>query len=115
MLLPFLFAMVVGVIEMSLLELGRQHVAAAARIGARVGSMPGTTFQDIDQAVAFGMGSAALGTVRQVTVQRGPNSGDPVIVRVSVPMKAASPDLLGLIGFGLGARSLVGQAVTRVE
>lgn len=114
-LLPLVFALVLAVIEFSLLELGRQRVMAAARAGARVAAMPGATYQDIDQAVAFAMSSAPLSEARRVRVSQGEYSGDPVIVYVAVPMKAASPDLLGLIGFGLGRRMLIGSSVMRKE
>jgi hypothetical protein len=114
-LLPLLFAIVMAVVEFSLLELGRQRVMAAARAGARVAAMPGATFRDIDQAVAFAMGSAPLAEARRVQVSQGQSAGDPVIVSVVVPMKAASPDLLGIIGFGLGRRVLVGTSVMRKE
>jgi hypothetical protein len=114
-LLPLVFALVMAVIEFSLLELGRQRVNGAARAGARVAAMPGATMQDIDQAVAFAMTSAPLAAARHVDVRQGPYSGDPVIVYVAVPMKAATPDLLGIVGFGLGKRLLVGSCVMRKE
>jgi hypothetical protein len=113
--LVFVFALVMGVIELSLLELGRQRVLAAARAGARVAAMPGATFQDIDQAVAFGMASAPLAEARQVQVSQGQYTGDPVILIVKVPMQAAAPDLLGIIGISLGNRVLVGTSVMRKE
>ena len=114
-LLPLLVALVFAVIEFSLLEVGRQRVMNGARQGARVASQPGATFQDVDQAVAFGIGAAPLANTRRVEYVAGANTGDPVVVRVSVMMKAAAPDLLGIIGYGLGSRMLVGSCVTRRE
>ncbi len=114
-LMPLVFALAMAAIEFSLLEVGRQRVMAAARAGARVAAMPGATLQDIDQAVAFSMSSAPLAAARQIAVSQGNYTGDPVIIKVAVPMKAASPDLLGIIGFGLGKRVLVATSVMRKE
>jgi hypothetical protein len=45
----------------------------------------------------------------QINSQIGDYAGDPVIVQITVPMTAASPNLLKMIGFDLEGRNLVAQ------
>ena len=89
-LLPLLVALVFAVIEFSLLEVGRQRVMNSARQGAGGVAAGG----DVSRRRPGGGVWHRRGPVGQHAAHRvrgRHNTGDPVVVRVSVMMKAAAP------------------------
>jgi Flp pilus assembly protein TadG len=117
--LPIVLAVLLGMIEFSMLLVARQQILVASREGARVAALGGTA-DDVDKAVHqfLGTGSLAGAQVQaQLTDQSGQPvpSGGAVAVTVSLPTAQAVPDLLRFIGFSLGNDVLTVQTVMRKE
>ena len=115
LVIPLVFALILAVVEFGMLWSGNQKLAAAARAGCRVATLPGSTQAEVEQTVRVALSHQYLAQSAQINVLWGQNTGDPVVVEVRAPMTAASPDMLGIIGFSLGSRELVSQAVMRQE
>jgi Flp pilus assembly protein TadG len=111
--LPILAVLFFGLLEVSLLLMGMQRVQAASSAACRVGTLPANDpvaqQQAMKDAAARALGQAGMIATYQMQADVGRYVGDPVLVQVSVPMTAASPDLLGMIGFSLKDRQLVGR------
>lgn len=104
--LPVLITLLLGLFEFSLLFFARGEVVEASRAGARKASLPGAAVADVEQEVLNCL-PPRLRSAAAVGVEAGVYSGDPVVVAVTVPMSAASPDLLWPIGFSLTGNNLV--------
>ena len=113
--LPLITILFFAITQFGILWASQHKLSAAARAACRVASLPGSTLADIDRAVAQALGSQRLVDSRQLRVQRGPYSGDPVRVELRVPITAATPEMLKLFGFSLGDRQLVAQCTMRRE
>lgn len=113
--LPIVFGLLLAVLEVSLIWVGNHRVAAAARAGCWVARLAGSTEAEVEKEVVQTLGKGPLVMMHKTRVIRGPHSGDPVLVEVSAPMRAASPDMLGILGFGLGDRKLTAQCLMRRE
>jgi len=98
--LPILGILLLGLFEFSMLFFARGDVVDACRAGAKQASLQGATEEDVEAAVLNAL-SGRLQANAQVETQLGEHSGDPIAVAVSVPMGAASPDLLWVVGFSL--------------
>lgn len=98
--LPILGILLLGLFEFSMLFFARGAVVDACRAGAKQASLQGTSQADVEVAVLNSLGGR-LHENAQVESVLGENSGDPVSVAVSVPMNAAVPDLLWVVGFSL--------------
>jgi Flp pilus assembly protein TadG len=109
--LPILGVVLFALFEFSLLFFARGEVVEACRVGARRASLPGATEEDVDEEIRRVL-NPRLQQNMQVDVELGRHSGDVVTVAISVPMGAASPDLLWPIGYRLGGRQLF--AATRL-
>jgi Flp pilus assembly protein TadG len=112
-------AVLAGAAEFSLIAAARQQLLAASREGARVAATGGSAADA--EAVArqtLGGGRLASANVRVVGTA-GPGqpsaAGDPVEVWVSLPARAAAPDLLALVGISLGDQSIVTRTALRTE
>jgi Flp pilus assembly protein TadG len=109
--LPILLIILFGFVELSLLLMGMQRVQAASSAACRVATLPATDAdlqqQAMREAAAGALGKAGMVETFQMNSDIGPNAGDPVAVEISVPMAAAAPDLLRVIGFSLQGRQLV--------
>ena len=96
-----------------MLLMGMQRVQAASSAACRVGTLPASDpvaqRQAMEDAAASALGTVGMAAAYQMQSQVGPYAGDPVIVEVSVPMTAAAPDLLKIIGFSLQGRQLAAQ------
>jgi hypothetical protein len=103
--LPILGVLLLGLFEYSLLFFARGEVVDASRAGARFASLPGATFEAVEQQVLNSL-SPRLRASAQVGIEEGVFTGDPVSVAVKVPMSSAAPDLLWPIGFGLNGKDL---------
>lgn len=113
LVLPILMVVGFGLVEASLLLMGMQRVQAASSAACRIGTLPANDpaaqQQAMKDAVAHALGSSGLVATYAMQSQLGQYAGDPVVVAVSVPMTAVSPDLLKMIGFSLQGRQLVAQ------
>jgi Flp pilus assembly protein TadG len=103
--LPILTVFLFGLLEFSLLFFARADVVEASRAGARAARLYGATAESVEEEVRFSLGGRFAPHVR-VQAQLGDKTGDDVLVAVEVPMAAASPDLLWLIGYSLQGRDL---------
>jgi hypothetical protein len=111
LVLPIVLMVCLGVVELSMLLMGMQRVQAASNAACRVGTLPASDLmaqrQAMASAAAGALGTVGMAAACQVQSQIGAYAGDPVVVQVSVPMTAAAPDLLKMIGFSLQGRQLV--------
>jgi hypothetical protein len=116
---PVLAGLLLGIIEFGMLLAAEQRVETACREACRVGSLPASDShalgQAVRQAAEQALASASLVQTYTLSFQPGQYTGDPVMVQVSVPMRAAAPDLLLIVGFGLTGRQLNAQCVMRKE
>ena len=104
--LPILTVLLFGLLEFSLLFFARADVVEASRAGARAARVYGATAESVEEEVRFSLGGRLAPHVR-VQAELGDKTGDEVSVAVEVPMAAASPDLLWLIGYSLQGRDLL--------
>jgi Flp pilus assembly protein TadG len=117
--LPVLLAVLLGVVEFSLLLVARQELVTASREGARVAAQGGAQ-TDVIQAVQqfLGAGNLSSATITAVLTDgmgQPLASGQPVSVTVSLPATKAAPDLLKFIGFSIGGETLTAQTIMRKE
>jgi Flp pilus assembly protein TadG len=112
-MLPILMIVCLAVVEFSFLLIGMQHVQAASAAACRVATLPSDNLYALDLAIdaaaKSALGSENMVNDYQINSQIGDYAGDPVIVQITVPMTAASPNLLKMIGFDLEGRNLVAQ------
>jgi Flp pilus assembly protein TadG len=113
LVLPIVMIVLLGVVELSLLLMSFQRVQTACSVACQIGTLPATDVvgQQGEMAAAI---EAVLGSADMIgsyTVQSdlGHYTGDPVVVQVTVPMSAAAPDLLKIIGISLAGRELTAQ------
>ena len=104
--LPILTILLFGLLEFSLLFFARGDVVEASRAGARAARLYGATQESIEAEVRHSLGGR-LAPRAQVLTELGSKTGDEVSVAVEVPMAAAAPDLLWLIGYSLKGKQLI--------
>lgn len=113
LLMPFITAFFLGMIEFSMLISTEARLAQASREGARVGAAGGTA-ADVDDAVEDVLGTAQFD--KADVIKTLPTSvGQPVTVRVELDAKYVIPDFLGALGFSIYNQKLVGVTVMRRE
>jgi Flp pilus assembly protein TadG len=105
LVLPILMLLIFAVAEFSMLTSAQTRVSDAARHGARVLSMSGGSSSEIQLLVTQMLGPN-LANGCQVEVHPGKFAGDTGLVRVTVPMQNATPDLLWMTGFSVRGRSI---------
>ena len=119
LVLPILAVMFLGMIEFSLLLMGVQRVQSAANAACRVATLPiadpATLDQSVRDAAVKALGKAPLVAAYQISYDAGQYAGDPVAVEVVVPMTAAAPDLLAVLGLSLQGRQVTAQTVMRKQ
>lgn len=117
--LPIVMAVLFAMVEFAMLLVAQQRVEVAAREACRVASLPTTDAKAAEKAVhemaARALGSKNLVCAHRLTYKPAKYAGETVAVEIRVPMKAAAPDMLGLVGFGLGGRQLTARCVMRKE
>jgi hypothetical protein len=113
LLMPILMAILVAVVEMSMLVMATQEVSEASALGARLGSRGGSS-EDVRAAICHALGNGRLREA-EVAVVIPPHSGEVVEVVVRIRADKAVPDVLRFIGFGLKGKELVGRTVLRKE
>jgi Flp pilus assembly protein TadG len=106
--LPILMMVLLGLFEFTLLFYARGMVVEASRAGARQASLPGATLSDVENRVRAVL-SPKFQSQLKIEGDLGQRSGDVVFVSVGVPMAAASPDLLWMVGFGLNDQQLYSE------
>ena len=106
--LPILLVMLLGLLEFTLLFYSRSLVVEASRAGARLGTLNGVELTDVEQEVRRVLPPSFQAGVG-ISAELGQQSGDLVRVAVSVPMNAASPDLLWPIGLSLKNQDLYSE------
>ncbi|RLS39961.1 MAG: pilus assembly protein [Planctomycetota bacterium] len=104
--LPIMTVLLFGLLEFSLLFFARGDVVEASRAGARAARLYGATEESVEQQVRSSLGGRLAPRARVIT-SLGDKTGDDVSVAVVVPMAAAAPDLLWLIGYSLKGRELI--------
>ncbi|MEZ6053934.1 MAG: pilus assembly protein [Planctomycetaceae bacterium] len=107
--LPIVMVLLMGILEFTMLFFAQGSVREASRLGARRATMQGVGEEDIHQDIKHALGRT-LYPYAEVSLTDAEHSGDPVIVAVRVPMRAASPNLLWPIGFDLNGRYLTSQS-----
>ena len=118
LVLPILTLVLSAVVQLSMMIMVTQRLAAASAVGARVAAIGGDD-QDVRRAVRVALGDGALGQAEVLIVNAAgdatPNCnvphGEPVEVRVRIAADAAVPDLLGVIGIRLCDETLLGRTV----
>lgn len=113
--LPILLGLLLAIVEFGMLWSANQRVKQAANAAARVATFPGTNTAAVTQAAALALDKKPLVESMQCAVAGGAYSGDMVAVRISVPMRAAAPDLLSFLGFSLNNRYLLAETIMRKE
>jgi hypothetical protein len=117
--LPLLLGIVLAVVEFGLLFTAFERVQLACATACRVGTHPCDSLNRLDREVRraahVALFSDQLAAASRITFIPGGFTGDPVIVELQVPMTAASPDLLRMLGFSLHNRFLISRVVMRKE
>ena len=131
MVLPVLFAVLVGTVEFGILLMSSQGVSAAANIGAREAALPSSDLASVTAAVHTALEGyiwdnppvpgvvevrvLVNGTLDTGTLLANAAAGDIVTVIVDCPMDSAAPDALSIFGISLAGRELTSTFVTRRE
>jgi len=113
--IPILLGLIFAIVEFGLIWSANVQVKSASRLACRVATLPGADLDEIREAARRGMAKPHLAQLLRLRVEGGEHTGDLVGVEVRVPMSAATPDFLSMIGFGLSGHELVGRTVMRKE
>ncbi|QDV49188.1 TadE-like protein [Gimesia fumaroli] len=108
LVLPIFGIVLFALLEFTLLFYARADVVEASRIGARLATLPGVTQENVEQEVLKIL-PPQLGQGAVVKADLGENSGDLVMVAVSIPMTLASPNLLWPIGYDIKGQKLYSE------
>jgi Flp pilus assembly protein TadG len=105
MTLPILAIVLFGLFEFALLFTARGELSEASRVAARKATMPGVTYDTVEEEIRRVL-SPRLQKTMEVSIDQGHRSGDVVTVAIACEMNSASPDLLWPIGYSLKNRKL---------
>jgi Flp pilus assembly protein TadG len=115
LLLPIILALILGMVEYSMILSIDQQLAVASRQGARVAAQGGSA-AEVEAAARTVLGTGNVGQSALVTSQLTDVSGDPVAVTVAVADAASVvPDLLRFVGFSIKDQPLTGLTMMRKE
>jgi Flp pilus assembly protein TadG len=115
LLLPIVLAIVLGMIEYSLMLSADQQLAVASRQGARVAAQGGRA-DEVEASARLALGTGRLAKRAVVKSLLSDVSGTPVTVAVSVPDAATViPNMLRFVGFSIKNRPLAGSTVMMRE
>jgi Flp pilus assembly protein TadG len=115
-LIPLMFALT----EFSLLWSANHTLKAASYAAAREASLPAVS-EEAREAAARTAAERVLGDEKFIDqyilseFNPGLHTGDPVVVELQLPMTAAAPDLLAMIGISIEDKELRAQSVMRRE
>ncbi|MCA9246575.1 MAG: hypothetical protein KDA42_05650 [Planctomycetales bacterium] len=119
LVLPICTAFLFAIAEFALLWSANNEIKTASQQGCRVGTLPAN---DPDEQLAAVQAAVNAALTQQQLIEQhalkfvpGAHTGDLVACQITVPMTAASPDLLQVIGFSLSGRDLVARTVMRAE
>ncbi len=117
--LPIVIVLFFAVIEFAMLLQAENQLMVAAEVACRMGTLQFPEHEQAEDAVREAA-RRALAQPRLVNSHElrffpGRHSGDEVAVEIHLPMSAAAPNLLSLIGFDLRGRELVATTVMRKE
>lgn len=113
--LPIVLGLLFAIIEFGMLWSAQQLAKEASAAGCRVATLPGADELAVRHAVEQVLRKPHYVSSYQLRVFGGARTGDEVGVAVRLPMTAAAPDLLGILGFRLGGRNLTAETVMRKE
>ena len=117
--LPVLVGILLATIELSLLLHSNCRLKEASRLACRVAARPCHDAEArnlaIRQAIEEVLRRPSLIRSCNCQFDSGRFPGDVVVVQLSLPMKAAAPDLLAVLGFGLKERTLIARTVMYKE
>jgi Flp pilus assembly protein TadG len=115
LLLPIILALILGMVEYSMILSIDQQLAVASRQGARVAAQGGSA-AEVEAAARLVLGTSNVALNTEVTSQLSDVSGDTVAVRVAVADAASVvPDVLRFVGFTIKDQPLAGLTVMRRE
>lgn len=115
LLLPLVLAIVLGIIEYSLILSTDQQLAVASRQGARVAAQGGSAVE-VEASARLALGNGILAKNAVVKSRLSDVTGTPVTVVVTVADAArVIPDMLRLIGFSVKNHPLAGSTVMMRE
>jgi Flp pilus assembly protein TadG len=107
---PLLFTLLLGILQVSLLENRQQGLHAAAREGARLGSLDGVTDSEIEDHVEVALDGVGFETVPQITVESCGSGSDPDVVTVTI-----TADSTSFVPFISGTITQTGEGAFRCE
>ncbi|HIE97839.1 MAG TPA: hypothetical protein EYG03_06385 [Planctomycetes bacterium] len=110
LVLPIFLLLLFAIIEFSLLSTARIRISDAAHAGARRLCLSDTDPAGIRDEVKLMLGKK-LSRDAMIEVADSQKPGERINVRILVPMKNATPDLLWLTGFSVRSRILVADAL----
>ena len=117
--LPVAIGLCLAIVEFCMLLSARQQVKTACQVACRVGTLPAADSVEQERAVRAAAEQALVSRrlieAHELQFTPGRFAGDPVVVEIRLPMRAAAPDMLCLVGFGLKGRCLSGRTVMRKE
>jgi Flp pilus assembly protein TadG len=114
-LLPIILALILGMVEFSLVLAADQQLAVASREGSRVAAQGGGP-AEVEAAARLVLGSGKLGNNTLVSSQLTDVSGSPVSVTVTVADAAAVvPNLLRFVGYSIKDKPLASVTIMRRE
>jgi hypothetical protein len=116
---PVVIALVLALVEFGLLFAAAHKVQLATASACRVATRPCPSLTVLDKAVRITADQALMDkrlvAAHTLKFQPGAHTGDPVVVEVRVPMSAASPDMLSIVGYSLRGRYLTSRVVMSKE
>jgi Flp pilus assembly protein TadG len=115
LVLPIVLGLIFATIEIGMLWSSGQRVKEAAAAGSRVAGFRGADESAVRRAVEHGLGRKNLSENYTLDISHPDDNPHEVCVTVTVPMKAAAPDLLTFLGFSLEDRRLTAHSIMRRE
>ena len=110
LVLPTFLLLLFAIVEFSLLTTAPIRISDAAHAGARRLCLTDTRAEDIRDEVKQMLGRK-LSRDASIEVAGLQQAGERIIVRIRVPMKNATPDLLWPTGFSVRGRTLIADAL----
>ena len=109
MVIPIFLLILFAIVEFSMLSSARTRVSDAARHGARLLCISDRSHDEVRHEVRRFLGRQ-LSEQAVVNINGNGHPGETVNVRIQIPMKNASPDLLWMTGFSVRDRYLRAEA-----
>ena len=123
--LPVFVVLLLGLVEVAFLLSAQNQLQVACHQACRAGTQPtpGPLAQSWQEQIRQEVYDAAdrvlhkpqLRKTKELKFEPGLHTGDPVRVKMRLPMSAAAPDLLAVFGFRLKGRYLYAECVMRKE